>query len=89
MTVAEAILLRLAASRSTKRKLTPSRPLPKKTTESAPDQYETTILLGGSPKLEIGDIFWLGRKCVITKMPRLKARTTSRSMLASRSGGTA
>lgn len=44
-----------------------SPPAPKRTTEIAPFDEENHILLNGK-YLSIGDVVWLGRKAVITKM---------------------
>jgi hypothetical protein len=44
-------------------------PAPAKTTETAPGEEFEQTLIGGS-HLNIGDLVWFGRKCVITKLTR-------------------
>src|SRR5438552_3487878 len=44
-------------------------PPPKRTTEIEPGIEQTHNLLGGS-QLHLGDVVWIGRKAVITKITR-------------------
>lgn len=51
-------------------------PAPKKETEVETGTVETHNLLNAKGKLDLGDVFWLGRKCVITKITKIEGSNT-------------
>lgn len=55
-------------------------PPPKRTTEVEPGQEENHNLLGGS-YLQLGDVVWIGRKAVITKITKTEGSKNAEVVL--------